>query len=229
MDIEKNNKYKRAFIFTGGKVFTDLLPVFQPGICTNRTNRENVSGDIVIAADSGYDLCFSLGIEPDIVLGDMDSVKSPPGVSFGGKIIVVPSEKNDTDTMLAVKYALDAGYADIIIIGGLGGRADHTLSNIFILEYIYNRGCRGMLTDGLNRIMYLKNGSVRVEKSDYRYFSLLAADRVCRGVNVTGCKYPLCCAVLNREEQYAVSNEVLSDAAVISVDEGALFVIESRD
>lgn len=218
MDCKGQNK--KAFIYTGGKVYPDLLPVFPT--CER-------GGCVVIAADSGFDLCRRLGVLPDVLVGDLDSIRDGQALSFGGELLTVPREKNDTDTMLAVKLAIERGFCEIFIIGGLGGRADHTLSNLFVLEYIYNRGCRGLVTDGQNRVTFLRGGRAVLKKSDYRYFSLLAVDPVCRGVTVTGCKYPLFDATLLREEGYAVSNEILDDQAELSVAAGALFVIESRD
>ena len=223
MDFEKSKK-RIAFIYTGGKVKTDLLPVF-PNCDETRAGEEC----LIIAADSGYDLCRRLGIVPDVLIGDMDSVKDLSLESFHGEYITSPREKNDTDTMLAVKLALERGFGEIFIIGGLGGRVDHSLSNLYILEYIYNRGCKGVLTDGQNRVIFLRGGTVALKRGDYRFFSLLAVDTVCRGVTVAGCRYPLSDAVLLREEGYAVSNEIVGDEATLSVDEGALFVIESRD
>ncbi len=222
--MQKENK---IFIFTGGEVKADLLPLFLT------FPREN---DIIIAADSGYDLCLKLNLVPHIFIGDMDST-AEQYKSFKGEILLSPCEKDDSDTMLAIKHALKISKSDIVIIGGLSGRADHTLSNIFALEYIYNRGRSGIFTDGQNRITYHKGEQntqskskmpIEILKSEFTYFSLIAADKACRGIRITGCKYPLENAVLYREEQYVISNEITSDSAFISVREGSFFIIESR-
>ena len=85
------------------------------------------------------------------------------------------------------------------------------------------------MANGYNRVRYLENDSLLLSKSDYKYFSLVALDRVCKGVSIDGGKYSLKNAKLFREEQFAVSNEIVGNVALISVKKGALLVIESRD
>ncbi|MFA9382090.1 MAG: thiamine diphosphokinase, partial [Acetanaerobacterium sp.] len=84
-------------------------------------------GAFVICADGGYDTALRIGITPHLFVGDMDSVRMSPE---GCEIMLSPAEKDDTDTMLAAKIAIERGYTDITIFGGLGGRLDHTLANI---------------------------------------------------------------------------------------------------
>ena len=128
-----------------------------------------------------------------------------------------------------VDYAVKKGYRQIVLIGGLSGRLDHTLSNLAILEDLEAKKLRGMITDGMNRVRFLRNDSVIIPKSKhFRYLSLIAADEKVKGVEIDGCKYPLKNAKLSRPFQYAVSNEVKGNCALISVRKGAIYVIESR-
>ncbi len=206
----------RAFIYTGGTVFAENI--------TEHPKAE----DLTIAADSGYNTAVALGERVDILLGDFDSLGEPPR-DGDFELLRVPAEKDLTDTQLAVEVALDRGANDIVIIGGLTGRLDHTLSTLCILEDLAARGCYATVTDGQSRARYMKSTSTLVARSPYKYLSLIAADEVVKGVDVEGCKYPLKRATLRRSRQFAVSNEITGNVALISVKKGGVYVIESRD
>ena len=128
-----------------------------------------------------------------------------------------------------MEIALERGADEIIIIGGLSGRLDHTLSTLAILEDLNARGVYCTITDGQNRARYMKSTSTLIARSPYKYLSLIAADEVVKGVDIEGCKYPLKKATLRRSHQFAVSNEITGNVAFISVKKGGVFIIESRD
>ena len=204
----------RAFIYVGG------------GIDASRIDRFPSENDITIAADSGYSNAVKLKVKPDFAVGDFDSFdqkKIPADVER----IEVPSEKDFTDTMLAVNIALEKGAREIIIIGGLDGRLDHTLSNMSLLERLGSQRIYATIEDGKNRVRYIEATSTLVARSKYKYLSLIAADKKVKGVSVEGCKYPLDNAVLKKDHQYAVSNEIEGNVALISVKKGGLYIIES--
>ena len=173
-----------------------------------------------IAADSGIETALKLKIKPDIVIGDFDS--ADPG---DYKIIRYAPEKDDTDSMLCVKYALEHDYKDIVIIGGTGGRIDHTLANLAMLKYIENRGGTGVITDGHNRISYLANGSARVYKN-FKYVSVIPVSHEIRGVTMTGFLYNLENASVKSSAPYTVSNEIAQDYGDIKINEGEAFICE---
>ena len=209
----------RAFIYTGGSVF-----------CENINDYERPKkGDFCIAADSGYKHALELSVKPDLLIGDFDSIENDTVLPNDTERITLPCEKDCTDTQAAFDAAVERGYDTIIIIGGLGTRLDHSLSSCAILEKMKKMRIHGYITNGRNRVRYLENDSLLIAKSDYKYFSLVALDRVCKGVSIDGGKYPLKNAKLFREEQFAVSNEIVGNVALISVKKGALLVIESRD
>lgn len=200
---------KRFVIICGGECDVRGIPT------------KAVENSFVIAADSGYDTAVSLGVTPDLLVGDMDSIiRVPDGV----EVLRVKAEKDDTDTMLAIGIAMAMGAEEIVIIGGGGGRADHWLSNVFMLEALSDCGIRAELNDGINRIFVLSDGEVRL-KNVGGYFGLIALENSI--VTATGCKYPLAQAPLRRTHPYAVSNEVTSDEAVITV-RGKVIVVQSR-
>ncbi len=208
----------RAFIYTGGHVHHDRI--------TEHPKAE----DLCIAADAGYHTAKALGERLDVLLGDFDSIGAmPPEVPEDCEILQVPAEKDVTDTQLAVELALDRGAEDIVIIGGLSGRLDHTLSSLAILEALNLRGVYGVILDGQSRARFLRSSSTLIARSTYKYLSLIAADEVIRGVELEGCKYPLRRATLRRSHQFAVSNEITGNVAFISIKRGGVYIIESTD
>lgn len=125
---------------------------------------------LVICADTAYRQAAQAGITPDVVIGDFDH-EAGQAAKFG-KIIRVPSEKDDTDTMLCIKYAIEAGAGEIVIAGGIGGRLDHTIANIQSLAYAASHGASAVLTDGRNEARIL-SGRARFPKKPGFYFSVL--------------------------------------------------------
>jgi thiamine pyrophosphokinase len=206
----------RAFIYTGGKVFTENITDHPRG------------DDVKIAADAGYRTAKSLGVTPDILVGDFDSLGDIPD-DEGMKIHQVPTEKDLTDTQIAVELAVGSGADEIVIVGGLSGRLDHTLSTLSILEDLRARALHGYVTDGQSRARYINSTSTLIARSQYKYLSIIVADTVVKGVSVEGCKYPLKKATLNRRLQFAVSNEITGNVALISVRKGGIYIIESKD
>ncbi len=206
----------RAFIYTGGTVRAEYI------------TEHPKADDLCIAADSGYHTAKALGERVDVLLGDFDSIGSVPR-DGDYEIQQVPAEKDYTDTQLAVEIAVERGAEEIILVGGLSGRLDHTLSTLAILEDLHARGIYGTVTDGQSRARYMKSSSTLIARSGYKYLSLIAADEVVKGVDVEGCKYPLKRAVIRRRTQFAVSNEITGNVAFIAVRKGGVFIIESRD
>ena len=183
---------------------------------------------LIIAADSGYENALKLGISPAVALGDFDSYDESL-IPSNVKKIPFPPKKDFTDSQLAVEYAVEQGCTRIYLIGGISGRLDHTLSNLAILENLWDRRIRAVMTDGYNRVRFLRNDSEILPRSPhFRYFGLLAADEKLRGVEIDGCKYPIKNATLLRKNQFAVSNEIEGNCAFISVRRGGLWIVESN-
>ena len=206
----------KAFIYTGG--------VISPENITERPK----DGDTVIAADSGYINAKTLGIAPDLLLGDFDSL-GEENLPEGVEIIRVPAEKDFTDTQLATETALKKGASEIVIVGGLDGRLDHTLSNLAILEHLASKKVRAHMTNGISRIMLLDSSSVIIPKGGFKYLSVIAISDKLKGVSIEGCKYPLENATIEKNFQYAVSNEIEKNCALISIRKGRAYIIESND
>ena len=209
-----DNPVRSALIFTGG-------------FCrTERLSPEELRADLVIAADCGRLNAEQCGVTPDIIAGDFDS-SAPPENTGSARLIRVPAEKDVTDTMLACDLAIREGARRIRILGGTGGRADHALSNVFMLENLRQRGVIAEICDGENRIRLLSDESCLLTRTHYRYFALLALEDAC--ATITGCKYPLSRAPLTRSLPYAVSNEITSPQACVTVEGGPVLLIESGE
>lgn len=210
----------KSYIFIGGEVDKSALETAIP---------ENA---LIIAADSGYDNAKLLGYAErcDYIVGDFDSTKEKAFCSRA-KIVRVPAEKDETDTQLALDIAIENGADDISIVGGLTGRLDHTLSNVYLLEYLASLGIYATICDGKNRVRYLKErSSLLIPKSNYKYFGLITADKEVKGVSINGAKYNLSNAKLEKSNpSFAISNEVSESFAMVSCKKGGLFVIESKD
>ena len=212
--MEKTNDLipKTALVITGGYCNVDTVRRVLP-----------VDVDLTIAADSGYATAEKLGITPDITMGDFDSYRD--ALPTGMNVRRVACEKDVTDTMLACEYAKEHGCRYITIIGGTGGRIDHSLSNVLYLEGLRREGIRVKLTDGENTVQVLLDETVTVP-DDGGYFSVFALDSCI--VTLTGCKYPLDCVRLVRQMPYAVSNEVVGEYATVRVDGVAILVTSKK-
>lgn len=210
----------KAFIYVGGSV--------NPNNITEHPKAD----DLCIAADVGADNAKLLGDTPDIIVGDFDSAKLDDLKKAFPKaeITVVPAEKDFTDSELAIETAIKKGSTEMVIIGGLDGRLDHTLTNISLLEDLTKSGIYVTMTDGKNRVRYIENTSTLIPRSYFKYLSLIPRTDKVKGVTILGCKYTLEKATLTKSSQgLTVSNEITENCAFIAVKKGGLLIIESSD
>ncbi len=181
--------------------------------------------DLIICADSAYVEARRHGIAADVIIGDFDHDGLP--AAEGGNVITVPSEKDDTDTMLCIKYAIDAGTDEIIIAGGIGGRLDHTVANLQSLAYAQSHGVKASITDGQNTA-YMISKAAMIPYKPHSYLSLFAYGGAAGGVSVSGVRYPLDNAELTADFPLGVSNEIVDDFAKIEVKSGRLLIVQSQ-
>lgn len=183
-------------------------------------------GAFVICADSGLHLAEKLMQKPDLVLGDFDSLGAVPEQL---PHLTVPVEKDDTDTMLAVRVALEKGFRDVRIYGAFGGRLDHTLANVQTLEFLHNAGAEGLLVGVRDFAQMLSPGAVRrYERRDGWSLSLFSWSAECTGVTVQGTQYLLEKGILTRGFPLGVSNRITAKTAEISCEHGLLLAVCSR-
>ena len=179
-------------------------------------------GDYVIAADAGFAACRRLGVTPDLLLGDFDSMAEPDFPN----ILRAPVEKDDTDTSLALKEGLRLGYTAFHIYGGTGGeRMDHTLANLQMLTWLRRQGARGYLYD--RRFVYtaIQNETFTISKTvEWGLLSIFCTGPDAHGITLRGVQYPLTDASLSAAFPLGVSNHILEAEAQVTVREGELLV-----
>lgn len=181
--------------------------------------------DFCIFCDSGLRHLSALGVSPNLIVGDFDSHPNPV---MDTEIIVLPCEKDDTDTMYAVKEGIRRGFDEFLLIGVVGERFDHTFGNISILLYLEAQGKKGEIIDDYSEITLVCSEHDFVDDT-YAYFSLLNVSGVAKGVSIENAKFPLDNAEITCEYQYGISNEVLKGKrAKIEVKEGKLLLVKIR-
>lgn len=183
--------------------------------------------DYIICADGGYLLAKKENIRPDLAIGDFDSMRLPEQPAC--EIMRLPTKKDDTDTLACIRYAISRGFCDIVIVGGIGGRFDHSYANVQTLAFAARHGADAMLCDADTRILFVENGSCTVERIPGRKLSVFAYTETCSGVTLRGVEYPLTDAVLTQSYPIGVSNEFTADRAEITVKSGALLIILSAE
>lgn len=180
-------------------------------------------GDIIIAADGGYDSLIKRGYTPDVLIGDLDSVRAelPEGI----RTVVHPKEKDETDMMLAYLEGVRLGFCEFVMLGATGGRLDHTYANLSLLLYAKERGHNVTVIDRDSMILCLKNESVTLSGEAGATLSVFAFGGEAHGVSITGTKYEAEDVTLTPSFALGVSNEFTDTPAKISVRDGALLVI----
>ena len=192
--------------------------------------RNKISGMencLIVCCDGGVRHLQQTGIKPDVILGDMDSIDPNQLESYSRqnvKIIKYPASKDFTDTELALDYALNLKPEAIYIWGALGGRLDHTLANVFLLEKTKALPIKVCLIDEYCEV-FLLSGDVTINESAGQTVSLIALSPQVEGITLRGFLYPLDSAILRMGESRAVSNIINGDEAKISVRSGSLLVI----
>lgn len=193
-------------------------------------NREMDESDYVIAADGGIKALISADLTPDLIVGDFDSApKSDWHERYKDvPIVTFPTEKDCTDTELAILEALKLPLETICILGGTGSRLDHTLANMMLLQRIDGAGKKGIMMDDHNEISIVEVGSHSVEKGQWQFFSLVPLSDTLV-VTLSGFKYPLEEAHIAQASSVTISNEFLSDKGMVKIHSGRAFLILSRD
>ena len=183
-------------------------------------------GDYVLAADGGYRVLREAGFACDALIGDFDSLPAPDAEA--PDIARFPVEKDDTDTILCVNRALALGYDDLLLIGGVGGRLDHTLANVQTLAYAVEKHARIALSDGNIWMTALRDGEIEIPRRAGK-LSVFALSESARGVTIEGAHYPLQDGTLTNGYPLGVSNSFEADVARVSVRDGLLLVVAGAE
>lgn len=180
--------------------------------------------DYVIAADGGYGYLRKIGIVPDLLIGDMDSIKQEYE-NLEIDIKKLPREKDDTDMLAAIKEGLAVGCKEFAIYGALGGeRMDHSIANIQCLLYLHNHGAKGVLYGVNDRIELLCNDKIHYPATMKGMLSVFAFGGDAKGVSEQGLKYLLQDAEVKMEFPIGISNEFIGQESMIEVKDGKLLL-----
>ena len=181
--------------------------------------------DFVIAADGGLMHTEKLGIVPNEILGDFDSLGHvPEGAN------VFPVEKDDTDAMLAVRRGLSLGYREFVLYGSLDGpRLDHTIANFQTLQFLADRGAVGYLAGTDYLVTVVQNGSIRFPAGCKGTISVFCMGKDAEDVTLEGLYYPLQHGTLTAGFPLGVSNHFTEEAAGITVRNGSILVLWDRE
>lgn len=184
--------------------------------------------DFIIAADGGTRHALALGRNPNIIIGDLDSlpVNFEPS-TFNGRIIQHPHDKNETDLELAIQHAIALNPEQIIILAALGGRLDQTLGNIALMSHSQHATRNMKLDDGIEEAFFCHN-KCKIQGTSGDIVSLMPWQGKVTGILTTGLKWTLQNETLYPHKTRGISNEMLSDIATIQIKSGLLLIVHRR-
>lgn len=190
--------------------------------------------DYIICADGGAKHLIKMNIFPNLVIGDFDSISEEDKSIFIEKNVEFykfPTNKDATDTELALDFALSKGPSELVFLGALGNRMDHTIANVNLLKKLLDNKVKGKIINENNEIYLLNEENNKIIFSDTKnyYFSIVPMSSDVNGVTLEGFKYPLENACIPLGSTLGISNEANKDSVMIKLKEGLLLVIKARD
>ncbi len=181
---------------------------------------------LVVCADGGTNAAMQIGIRPDIVIGDMDSIDKESRAKAkdcGASFVTFSSEKDSTDTDLAMRLVSRKGYDAVVIWGGTGSRLDHTLANLFCGTAILRSGM-DIRFESPCLTVYFTDAELDFKGDIGDTVSVIPLGGSAKGVFLKGFKYPLNDAILNSDQSLGISNEMAKREASVTVKNGVLAV-----
>ena len=183
---------------------------------------EPKENDIVISADAGFIYACEIGLVSDYVIGDFDSLEQIPSHD---NLIILNTEKDETDMLAAIKLGLSIDKKIFHIYGSLDGRFDHSLANIGCLEFLLDNGANGILFGKDYALTLIRNSSLTFDRTFSGTISVFAWDKEAEGVNLRGLKFPLTDAKITRNFPIGVSNKFMGRESTVQVKHGTVLVI----
>lgn len=182
--------------------------------------------DFIICADSGYDVIRLTKYKPNLIIGDFDSVKS--SILDVENIIRLPIEKDITDCEAAIIEAIKYGYSRIVLLGGTGGRFEHTFANVSLLAKYTKTGNNIEMIDDKHRFMCVYNSQIEIPYRNNQQISVFAFGNKAYGVTEKGFHYTLNNYDLDPSEPLGISNDIVGNSGIISVKNGVLIIIDTK-
>ncbi|MBO5333387.1 MAG: thiamine diphosphokinase [Clostridia bacterium] len=196
------------------------------GDCSVELLKLNIStDDYIICADSGYDIAVEARIQPDLVIGDFDSVK---GFVQNADKITLPVEKDVTDCLAAYNEGIKQGFTKFLLLGGTGGRFEHTFANISVMANASKDGNEFRIIDDKHIFYAITDSSIKISFSPNKQISVFAFGDKAFGVTEKGFHYSIENYTLNPFIPIGISNDIVSDFGEISVEKGTLIIIETQ-
>lgn len=188
--------------------------------------------DITIGVDYGAYQLLERKLSLDYAFGDFDSIseeKLEKLIISGVKINQYQSEKDNTDTELALSFALSLNPEVINLFGVTGKRLDHFLSVIYLFNKVIETNSKMYIYDDYNKIYLLKPGKYKIMKSAYHYISFFAYHNEVNNLTLRNFKYELTNHFLNNHDSLCISNEIIGLTGALEFEQGVLLIVESRD
>lgn len=183
-------------------------------------------GDYVIAADGGLRHLEAAGIIPDLIIGDFDTLGYCPD---SPNVIRLHPEKDDTDTLAALKEGIREGYTIFRLYCCTGGRIEHTIANLQLLAFLSGNGMQGFLQDRDTVLTTITDGSLSLPERGQGFLSVFCHTEKAQGVFLRGLKYELTDAVLTSTFPIGISNEFIGKESSVSVRKGTLLIVLPKD
>lgn len=187
--------------------------------------------DFILAADGGAEYCIKLGIVPDLVMGDLDSISRKTLDILEERKVPInrfPVKKDKTDSQLAIEYLIDKRAKEITIVGAIGSRMDHSLANMLLLKMIKDRGIKGKIVHNNNTIYFVDNELVLDRKKGY-FISIVPIEPKGITVSLKGFEYELNNVRIDFGSTHGVSNIIRDTRGYIKVHEGECLIFVSKD
>lgn len=187
------------------------------------------NADIVICADGGARHLFNENLVPDIIIGDLDSLDAEVLNRFQGVGVELqkhPTHKDKSDTELSIEYAIEKGANDIVLLGAIGSRLDHSMANIMMLYKLINQNINVTIIDSHNEVFITKD-LLRLSNKEGHFVSIIPL--IDSKVTLRGFEYDTNSVVFNIGSTLGISNVVKDEVGLVKVEEGICLVIRSKD
>lgn len=208
-------------------------------VCAGRFSGDRIErgeNDLLVAADNGLTYLAGQNLVPDLVIGDYDSLEergrkilAKMQAAHPDQVITLPVEKDDTDTLAAVREGFRRGYQRFVLYGALGGRLDHTMANLQTLNFIRDAGGTGEIRDGDLRVFLIRNETVEIPEGPEGNFALFAVDPEIHGVTERGMKYETDGVTISNAFPIGCSNHIFpGKKASVTVGDGTALAMLTR-
>lgn len=186
--------------------------------------------DYIIGADGGCNHLFKMNIIPNYIVGDLDSIEREVIEYYENKNVIFkryPSHKDETDSEICIYLAKSLGADEIDLLATLGGRIDHTLANIGLMNYIKENSIRPRILTSEEEIFMVKNETINLKGKKGDTISVISINGESKGVTLEKLEYPLDNAIVNHLSPLGISNVMLEDECIISIEDGCALIIRN--